>query len=255
MVQANLQLGSFDIECDFPIVIFNQRPQPLVSRQCEFVFAFFDHRDRDLFLNPRIVGEKFLQAIPNFERFFSPLGSLVYTTELPKDLQHVRPTRLALDRTFECSDSFLWLADQQQALSHIVTGQRVFGPKLFRLHQRVDGFCVFATMRFEHPQQHPRRSVFRIFFSAIPQAFQELVQRPELNVMPVDTLQRRASTRAFFQDRKESVSDLDTFRFFVRKFILRRTFDCGVTFTGSGTLRRYATGNHASENRQCYRCN
>ena len=127
LVQTDFQFSSFDIERDFAIVVFDQRHQFLVAWQSEFVFAFLYHRDRDLFLNTCIIWEQLFQAIPYLERFLSPLGSLMHTTELPKNLQHVGATWFAFDGTLKRCDRFLRLTDQQQTLPHVIAGHRVFG--------------------------------------------------------------------------------------------------------------------------------
>ena len=171
LAQSNLQLGSFDIESHPAIIVFDQSRKFLISRQREFVFALFDHRDGDLFLDSCIIRENFLQTIPNFQRLFGSLGSLMNAAQLPKDLQHVGAARLALDRAFKSCDCFFRLSDQQQTLTHVVTRQCVVGSKLFCLRQRINRIGIFAAMRFKHPQQHPRCSVFRILLRSIPQPF------------------------------------------------------------------------------------
>ena len=49
--------------------------------------------------------------------------------------------------------------------------------------------------------------------------FQEVIERPKLDVVAVDTIQRRASPRTSFKDRKKPIRDLDLSLLFFRKRI------------------------------------
>ena len=165
------------------------------------------------------------------------------TAKLAKDLQHVRSARFAIDRTLESRDCFFGLTNQQQTLAHVIAGHRVVFSRQFSFGERIDGFGVFATMGFEHSQQHPGRPVFGIFFDTITQSVEEFVKRSKFNVVPIDTFQSRASSRALFQNGKEAIGDLDAFRFFFRQFFRLRVFNRRLLFLNSQHRNTGRNGN------------
>ena len=157
--------------------------------------------------------------MPDGERFLGALGTLMHPSQLLKDLEQISSLRVSCDRPFEGRHRFLGLAEQQQGLSQVITRQCIIGQYFFCFSECVDGTGVFSAMSFEQPQQHPSRTVIRRSLDTIAQRLHEVVERAELDVMAIDTVQRRAAARILFEHGNETFRDLDLFLFVFGQFV------------------------------------
>ncbi len=204
-VEPDLQVGRVDQELDLAELVAGLLRQGLVPRQRLVGLRLLGQGGGDLLLDPRVVGELLLQAGPDGQRLVVPVRPLIHPAEALEDLQEVGPARLPAQGPLERLRRVVGLADEDERLPEVIGRQGVVGPGGLGLPQVRHGQGIATPLRLDQAEDQPARAVVGVGGDPVLVGLQERVERPPLDVVAVDPVQRRAPAGGLLDHREEPI--------------------------------------------------
>ncbi len=150
-----------------------------------------------------VVGELGLEAGPDGGRLLVLAAPLVEPAERLEDLERIVARRLAGQGPLEGLGRRAGLADEHERLAQVEGGQRVVGAEPLGLAERRHRRRVAAPLGLEEADQERRQPVVRVLRGPVAIRPDQLVERPPLDVISVDAVERRPPARFAFEDAQE----------------------------------------------------